>query len=203
MGKGISKRAKKQIFNILFLLVLIGVTLFILFRSNRELNFSDIGKFIKSSNPWLLAAAFVCMLLFIVFEGLSIHLISKRLGYKNRLLSSMVYSSADIYYSAITPSASGGQPASAYYMVKDGIDPGATTFTLVFNLIAYTAAILVIGAAAFIIRPHHVFAVRVLDKVSRGGGAYRAEPSAGVFYRLHALSQGGAEVRKRAYFLSA
>ena len=47
MGKGISKRAKKQIFNILFLLVLIGVTLFILFRSNRELNFSDIGKFIK------------------------------------------------------------------------------------------------------------------------------------------------------------
>ena len=97
MGKGISKRAKKQIFNILFLLVLIGVTLFILFRSNRELNFSDIGKFIKSSNPWLLAAAFVCMLLFIVFEGLSIHLISKRLGYKNRLLSSMVYSSADIY----------------------------------------------------------------------------------------------------------
>ena len=38
MGKGISKRAKKQIFNILFLLVLIGVTLFILFRSNRELN---------------------------------------------------------------------------------------------------------------------------------------------------------------------
>ena len=154
MGKGISKRAKKQIFNILFLLVLIGVTLFILFRSNRELNFSDIGKFIKSSNPWLLAAAFVCMLLFIVFEGLSIHLISKRLGYKNRLLSSMVYSSADIYYSAITPSASGGQPASAYYMVKDGIDPGATTFTLVFNLIAYTAAILVIGAAAFIIRPH-------------------------------------------------
>ncbi|MFQ7079232.1 MAG: flippase-like domain-containing protein [Christensenellaceae bacterium] len=144
------------------------MTLFILFRSNRELNFSDIGKFIKSSNPWLLAAAFVCMLLFIVFEGLSIHLISKRLGYKNRLLSSMVYSSADIYYSAITPSASGGQPASAYYMVGR-IDPGATTFTLVFNLIAYTAAILVIGAAAFIIRPH-VFAVR-FDKISRGGGA--------------------------------
>ena len=78
----------------------------------------------------------------------------------------MVYSSADIYYSAITPSASGGQPASAYYMVKDGMDAGATTFTLVFNLIAYTAAILVIGVLAFIFRPrmfpHFEFFVKFL-----------------------------------------
>ena len=136
MGKGLSKNTKKQLINILFLAVLIGVTLFILFTSNRELNFENIKDFILRCNPWLIVAAFVCMLLFIAFEGLSLHLISRRLGYKPKLFSSMVYSSADIYYSAITPSASGGQPASAYYMVKDGMDAGATTFTLVFNLIA-------------------------------------------------------------------
>ena len=149
MGKGLSKNTKKQLINILFLAVLIGVTLFIL-----------------RCNPWLIVAAFVCMLLFIAFEGLSLHLISRRLGYKPKLSSSMVYSSADIYYSAITPSASGGQPASAYYMVKDGMDAGATTFTLVFNLIAYTAAILVIGVLAFIFRPrmfpHFEFFVKFL-----------------------------------------
>ena len=39
MGKGLSKNTKKQLINILFLAVLIGVTLFILFTSNRELNF--------------------------------------------------------------------------------------------------------------------------------------------------------------------
>ena len=44
MGKGISKSARKQIFNILFLLVLIGITLFILLTSNRELNFENIKK---------------------------------------------------------------------------------------------------------------------------------------------------------------
>ena len=154
MEKGLSKNAKKQLVNILFLLLLVGITLFILFTSNRELNFENVKNFILGCNPWLIAAAFACMLLFIGFEGLSLHLISRRLGHKCRLYSSMVYSAADVYYSALTPSASGGQPASAYYMVKDGMDTGTATFALVFNLIAYTGAILVIGTAGFLLRPH-------------------------------------------------
>lgn len=154
MGKAISKRVRKQILNILFLALLVGITLIILVTSNRELNFQNIKDFIHGCNPWLLAAAFVCMLLFIAFEGGSLHLICRRLGYKNKFFSSMAYASADVYYSALTPSASGGQPASAYYMVKDGIDAGTTSFALVFNLVAYTAAIFVIGLTAFILRPH-------------------------------------------------
>ena len=41
-----------------------------------------------------------------------------------------------------------------YYMVKDGMDTGTATFALVFNLIAYTGAILVIGTVGFLLRPH-------------------------------------------------
>ena len=85
----------------------------------------------------------------IIFEALSIYLISRQLGHKGRLLSAMVYSSADIYYSAITPSASGGQPAAAYYMHKDGMNVGTASFTLVFNVVAYTAAFLVLAVAVF------------------------------------------------------
>ena len=69
MGKGLSKNAKKQLVNILFLLLLVGITLFILFTSNRELNFENVKNFILGCNPWLIAAAFACMLLFIGFEG--------------------------------------------------------------------------------------------------------------------------------------
>ncbi len=148
VGKKISKSVKKQIFNVLFLVALVALTIFLLVKSNEELSFENILKFIRAANPWLLVVAVVCMLLFIFFEGLSLHIINARLGQKRKLISSVVYSTADIYYSALTPSASGGQPASAYYMIKDGIDPGETTFALVFNLIAYTAAILVIAVAA-------------------------------------------------------
>ncbi len=148
-----SKGLKKQLLNLLFVAILIGITVTVLFVNNKELNFQNIGAFFANCNPYWMTAAFCCMLLFIVFEGLSVHLIARRLGHKGKLISSLAYSSADVYYSAITPSASGGQPASAYYMVRDGMGAGKATFTLVFNLIGYTAAILVIGLIAFILRP--------------------------------------------------
>lgn len=161
----ISKSVKKQILNIAFLLLLIGLTLFVLLRSNTELNFENIGNFIARSNKWLLTAAVACMFAATFCEGLSLYIISRRFGHKCKLRSAMVYSSADIYYSAITPSASGGQPASAYYMVKDGMSVGTASFTLVFNVIAYTAAIIVLGIAAFIIRPAMITTFDFLPKL--------------------------------------
>ncbi len=154
MRKKLSGRAKKQILNILFLVVLVGITLTVLLVSYRdELNFRNIAEFLSGANVWLIVAAFGCMVLFILFEGISIHLVSRRLGHRGKFTSSVAYSTADVYYSAITPSASGGQPASAYYMVRDGMSGGVAGFTLVFNLIAYTAAVIVIGITAFALRP--------------------------------------------------
>ena len=153
MGKKLSKQVKKQLLNVLFLVVLVGVTIVVLVTSNRELNFENIGEFLAKCNPWWIVAAFVATFGFIFFEGLSIHFILRGLGERPKLLSSLVYSTADIYYSAITPSASGGQPASAYYMVKDGVGAGKSSFTLVFNLVAYTASIIIIGIFAFAARP--------------------------------------------------
>lgn len=152
--KKISKSIKKQLLNIAFLLLLIVLTLIVLLKSNSELNFENIGKFISESNKWLLFAAVCCMLLATACEGFSLFIISRRFGHKCKIGSAMVYSAADIYYSAITPSASGGQPASAYYMVKDGMSVGTASFTLVFNLIAYTAALVILGVVAIFIRPH-------------------------------------------------
>lgn len=153
MAKRLSKSVRKQLLNILFLVLLVAVTIVVLFMSNRELNFENIGIFLKSCDPWYLVAAAAAMVLSVLFEGISLHFILRGLGERPRLHSSLVYATADVYYSAITPSASGGQPASAYYMVKDGIGTGKASFSLVFNLIGYTLAIIVIGAFAFIVRP--------------------------------------------------
>lgn len=151
--KKLSKSVKKQLFNLLFAAILIGITITVLIVNNRELNYDNIAAFLRESNGYCIAAAFVCMLLFIAFEALSLHRITRKLGHKGRFVSSLAYSAADVYYSAITPSASGGQPASAFYMVRDGMGAGKATFALVFNLIGYTAAILVIAVSAFVINP--------------------------------------------------
>ena len=153
MAKKLSRQAKKQLLNLAFLVLLVGITAAILVASQSELNFENIGAFLSSANPWMIVAAFGCMLLFVVAEGLSLYVILRRLGHRGKLVSSLAYSAADVYYSAITPSATGGQPASAYYMLRDGIGAGTSTFALIFNLIAYTAAILIMGATAFLLRP--------------------------------------------------
>lgn len=156
MGKKLSKSAKKQLINILVLVALVAITLTVLFLSYRELNFGTILDFLRSSNGWLIGAAFACMVAEIIFEGLSIHVIARRLGHKSKLRASLAYSTSDIYYSAITPSASGGQPASMFYMVRDGMSAGTAGFTLIFNLVAYTGAIIVIGIFALAVRPQMI-----------------------------------------------
>ena len=73
--------------------------------------------------------------------------LSKAFGYKRKFRKALVYSTSDIYFSAITPSATGGQPASAYFMMNDKIPGAVTTIVLLVNLTLYTTSI--IRQAAF------------------------------------------------------
>ena len=141
----------KQILNIAFV-VLLGVLTFVLIKNNSDgLTWEKLGEFFSGTNPWLLVGAVTCLVAFIVFEGLALHLILRKFGHKLRFHQSLAYSTSDIYYSTITPSATGGQPASAFYMVRDGVPGGTAGFALVFNLVCYTASILLVGGVALAI----------------------------------------------------
>ncbi len=111
-----------------------------------EILFSHIRHMDKG---WLLLA-FVCMFGFIWFEGLAIARIAGALGMQVRSGQGLVYGAADIYFSAITPSATGGQPASAYFMIKDGMHGSMITTILLLNLIMYSIALLTVGGVAFL-----------------------------------------------------
>lgn len=150
--KKLSKK-QKLILNICFLAVVIGVTLTILLTSNKELNLKNIAEFIGASNPWYLCAAVACMLGIVALEGVGLYLIVRKLGFKKKAAKSFAYASIDAYYSAITPSATGGQPAAAVYMVKDGMTAGSASFTFVFRAVTYTSAFVILTVAAFIIKP--------------------------------------------------
>jgi len=148
-----TKQTKKLLINIAVLVLLVGVTLLTLLLNYKELNFQNIFAFLKRCKAWCIVAAVGCMFLVIGFEALAIYVIARSLGHRSKPHQSLAYASADAYYSAITPSASGGQPASLYYMMRDGMNGGTAGFTLIFNLMAYTAAFIFIALFAFIARP--------------------------------------------------
>ena len=113
----------------------------------------EIIEGVRSANKYWLIPAVICMLGIIWFEGQAVLSIVRHTGYPQKNRSGFVYAAADAYFSAITPSATGGQPASAYFMMKDGIPGAVATASLLVNLVMYNAAILTIGAFSLIMRP--------------------------------------------------
>ena len=131
---------------------------------SRTFKWSDFVDFVLGSNPLLIAAAVVCMLLYILLEGEALLVIFRSFGTPVTHRSAAFYSATDIYFSAITPSATGGQPASAFMMMRDGIPGSTTTLVLLANIVMYTASTLVIGIVAFVVCPS---AFADFDGVSR------------------------------------
>ena len=143
---------KKKVFWAFISLVLSLLTIYAIFY-NSGLSLSEFFLNIKEASPLWLIPAGLCMLGYIFFEGRSLVLILRSLGYPARKRRGFLYASADIYFSSITPSATGGQPASAYFMHKDGIPGVAVTVSLILNLTMYTIAIITLGLLSIIFFP--------------------------------------------------
>jgi uncharacterized protein (TIRG00374 family) len=132
---------------------------------SKELSLSKMSEMIRNSDPLWFAAGILCMFGFIYFEGAAILCIIKSIGYPRSQRAGLVYSASDIYFSAITPSATGGQPASAFFMVRDGIPIVKVTAVLIVNLVMYTLAILTIGVLCVVIEPGLFFGFSPLSKI--------------------------------------
>jgi uncharacterized membrane protein YbhN (UPF0104 family) len=111
-----------------------------------------------------------------------------------------VYSGADIYFSAITPSATGGQPASAYFMMKDGIPGSVVTVTLLINLIMYTLALLFLGLLNVIISFHVYTGFGIISRLLIILGSGVLVFMAVLFYLL--LKKPGVLKRAGHFFIS-
>ena len=120
--------------------------------------------FANADYKWV-ACAFLCMLGFIFFEGAALSVILKELTPEKFRPRYILYSSADNFFSAITPSATGGQPACALFMMRDGINGAVTTVTLLVNLTLYSVSLLLIGGGVMIIRPGAISVLRPFAKI--------------------------------------
>ncbi len=145
--------ARKQVLWSVLFVFIAALSIFVVMQQSREFSISRFVDFLKSSDPLWLVISFISMLGFIVFEAFALLLLCRAFGYKQSLHRGILYSTGDIYFSAITPSATGGQPVSAYFMVKDNIPPMVVTVILLANLLMYILAIIAIGLFCFVFFP--------------------------------------------------
>ena len=161
---GVPDGRKKLLWTALFI-VIAAATIWVVVSHSKEFSLGLFVSYISgASKPWLCAAV-LCAFGFVFFEGEAIAAICRALGCDTNHRQGFEYSAADIYFSGITPSATGGQPMCAYFMIKDGIPAGITTAALLINLTLYTMSILVISLLVAVAYPGVLMSFGVLSKV--------------------------------------
>lgn len=140
---------KKQIRSILFLFIIMALTIKVFLG---DYTLSEFLFVLGSSNLFYLAAGLAMMVLFVSCEALNLRMIMKALGRSVPFRKCLGYSNIGFYFSGITPSSGGGQPAQIYYMKKDQIPVSLSSITIFFVVFVYQAAMLSMGGILSVLR---------------------------------------------------
>lgn len=144
------KNLKKNILNIAFLLALMFLTFYMMLR-DQEL--PVIWETVTNVNKGWLLLGMVLVVVFVCSESVIIWYMMKELQKGVPLKNCIKYSFIGFFFSCITPSATGGQPAQIYYMNKQKISVPVATLVLMIVTIMYKMVLVLIGFLVLFNRP--------------------------------------------------
>lgn len=136
------RNKKTLIWEVLFLVIVFGITLYAVFRGE------DLGQtlqIIKQVDTVYLIPAVLCVVFFVWGESIIIYYLMGTLHIRVKKWTCFLFSSIGFFYSCITPSASGGQPAQVYYMRRKDIPIPVSSLVLMVVTITYKAVLVLIG----------------------------------------------------------
>lgn len=141
------KSRKKIIFNGVFLAVVFALTIYGVFHG--EDLFSMMDAIHRADKRWLLPG--IALVAFFIWgESIIIWYMMRSSGIHLKKRTCFLFSSVGFFFSCITPSATGGQPAQIYYMKKEKIPIPVSTLVLMIVTITYKMVLVVIGLGLMI-----------------------------------------------------
>lgn len=134
--------ARKYVGSVLFLCLLIGITIYVLVENNDMR--AVAAAMVRADQRWILAGV-VTALFFVAAEGSIICYLLRAIGQNVPLLKCVSWSFIGFFFSGITPSATGGQPAQLFYMKKAGLPLTDSTPVLMVVAVLYKFVLAVLG----------------------------------------------------------
>lgn len=113
-------------------------------------DFSRIGQTIVTINPWWLLGGVGCFLVHMSMEGGLLYIFFRFQKIAVEFRHCISVGLIGIYYSSITPAATGGKPMQVFALKKRGIAPGLTSSALAVKFFCWQCALLLLGAVAWI-----------------------------------------------------
>lgn len=145
----LEKKKKKKIpWSMLYIVAtIVAVLLFGLFNQK----FGDVFHTITNLTPGFLTLGIVVLLLYFLFEGEIFRLLLRSQGHRISSLGGLKNALIGLYYSYITPSATGGQPMQAAYLFRDYQVPvGVSSAVLIIKFMCFQCAFVLVSAVSFI-----------------------------------------------------
>ena len=141
------KDKKNIIFTIVFIILIFFAYCFVF----KDYSLSKFMNAFSECKHGYLLLAFICILLWVFFEGVFLKIIFKKLNYKISWYQAIGYVFTEAYFSAVTPGSSGGQPVQMYEMSRDKIPYRVSSIVVFINTMFYKLSLVLVFLIGFII----------------------------------------------------
>lgn len=125
---------KNYIKNVLFFIILILLSFCFLIRGQ---NLNYMFKTVSHVKWEYTFIGLAVMSIYLISQAFATKLLLKSFGYNKNFLNNFKYACVEFFYSAITPSSTGGQPMELYYMKKDNIKISHGAIVILIELCAF------------------------------------------------------------------
>ncbi|NLD52963.1 MAG: flippase-like domain-containing protein [Clostridiales bacterium] len=143
----VNKQKLKSALNILFIF---GTFILVLYFALSQEDLSTVGQTIRKLDPWWMLGGLGCFLVHMTMEGGLLYVFYRFQRVRVSMRQSILCGLIGMYYSSITPAATGGQPMQVYSMKKYGVPAGITSSALAVKFFCWQCALLLLGAVAWI-----------------------------------------------------
>lgn len=144
------KRKKpKHLFSLIYMgVTIIAIVLIGIFAADLE----AITEALKDFNIWWLISCVGAVLLFWLTDALLLHDISQYMYKAQPLSQSIKIGVIGLYYSALTPSSTGGQPMQVMYMKRNNVPVGTATCIVSIKFVVYELSLCALYIAGLVVR---------------------------------------------------
>ncbi len=138
------KSSRTKLFSIVFLLVLIVLTLIAVFNGH---DISEIISAMRSADISYLILAVMCVLAFLVGQGLIFRFVFFVIGQRTGLAKCIGYSFKGYFFCDVSPYAVAGPPAQIVYMKNDNVPVPVASMVVLIVATGYKFVLVILGFA--------------------------------------------------------
>lgn len=146
----LSKQSRSMVLNAVLIL---GTLIIVVFLTVRSGEIVPAWKALRSADIRWVGGAAGCFIVYAAFEGLLLHVFFLQQKIKVKLSASILAGLTGMFYSAITPSATGGQPMQVFSLKKRNVPVGVSTSALAVKFFNWQCALLILGAVMWLTHP--------------------------------------------------